>query len=315
MNTAHKSNSFVIWLMLLMATLFAIASFAQTPPKIHSFSTNRSTDKVSVNTLASVPAGALLVLTVAQSDDIRIPNPDSVYSVPALQWVKRQDFEGVELGNAEIYTAVFPAGGSITTRVKFGPNAVSSVLYAVTGYDPNNIFGATAGAPSGPVTYPVDSCLLIGVVSDWDAIIKPPAPYLNNATEQLGFFEPQRYTAYFFSRQLGKGWTTNEGMAIYPPGTKAGSAFVAIPPVPPSFVKVYFIGTGSDTLSPRSKVYNSDTAAVISRQDYYRFGNAYYEMKGSEGGLNMNGEEYLFIFVVRRVTLTTAQRNSAYRVE
>lgn len=315
MTAQNRTNPVILCIMLLIALLEAVAAFSQTPPKIHSFSANRSTDKVSVNTLANAPAGALLVLTVAQSDDSRIPNPDSVYSIPALTWVKRQDFQGVELGNAEIYTASFPAGGSITTRIKFGPNAVSSVLYAVTGHDPNNIFGATAPAPSGPVTYPVDSCLLIGVVSDWDAIIKPPAPYLNNATEQLGFFEPQRYTAYFFSRQLGKGWTTNEGMAIYPTGTKAGSAFLAIPPAPPSFVKVYFIGTGNDTLSPRSKVYNSDTAAVISRQDYYRFGNAYYEMKGAEGGLNMNGEEFLFIFVVRRVTLTTAQRNSAFRIE
>src|SRR6185503_11666972 len=65
-----------------------------------------------VHTLTSVPAGALLVLVTM--GELHSSTYCSVSSSPSLTWTKRVDAEANNSGDAEIWTAVYTAGGSIT---------------------------------------------------------------------------------------------------------------------------------------------------------------------------------------------------------
>src|SRR6266850_1469191 len=70
----------------------------------------------------------------------------SVVSTPALTWTKRVDAQANASGNAEIYTAIFTAGGNISITTTWGVNGLSGVVYVVTGHDTTNFAGAAVTA-------------------------------------------------------------------------------------------------------------------------------------------------------------------------
>lgn len=81
-----------------------------------------------VHNLTLVQPGSLLVISVCNENNST--TPCNVSSIPALVWTPRVDAQGL-CGNAEIYTAVFAAGGSIAITTNWGSVYQSSVCYTV----------------------------------------------------------------------------------------------------------------------------------------------------------------------------------------
>lgn len=119
--------------------------------------------------LTLVQAGSLLVLSTCNESN----GADSVVSsVPSLTWTKRPDAQGT-CGNAEIWTAVFTVGGSITVTSNWGATYQSSVCYVIRGQE-ITLQGAQATAidqslPSVNINSTKDNSLFICVSSDWNA--------------------------------------------------------------------------------------------------------------------------------------------------
>ena len=85
--------------------------------------------QATVHSLTGVPAGALLVLTTTVD---AIPSDCNVSSSPVLTWTKRVDAGAANSDNAEIWTAVYSAGGAITVTSNWGgDNSQASVCYVV----------------------------------------------------------------------------------------------------------------------------------------------------------------------------------------
>jgi hypothetical protein len=100
----------------------------QLPVTIQSFTT-KTGNSATVHALTSVPAGALLVL--ATTADAVVSN-SIVSSTPSLTWTKRSDAGAASSDNAEIWTAVYAAGGTISVSSNWGnDNSQSSVCYVV----------------------------------------------------------------------------------------------------------------------------------------------------------------------------------------
>lgn len=116
--------------------------------------------------IPSVPSNSVLVLSWA--DEAAGSTIPSLTSTPSLTWTKRAD--GAE-GNAEIYTAVYSAGGGITASI--GAAAVgdqSAVLYAVpSGSGLGNVNSATAQTEPSISLSVTSASYVFGVTSDWSA--------------------------------------------------------------------------------------------------------------------------------------------------
>ncbi len=200
-------------------------------PVIFSTTTRLGTNNTAVNSLTAVPAGALLVLTIAQADDIRDGANATVTSSPALTWTKRADAGANGSGNAEIYTAVFTAGGTITVTSTWAFNLISAVVYAVTNYDPA-LGGAAVSVssqtlPSLGITTTRSNSIIFGVTSDWSAINGSARLYRDAATESLYHFSTGIYTGYHYRKQTTTAGTYTEGLTA-PTGMSAGTALLEI---------------------------------------------------------------------------------------
>ncbi len=200
-------------------------------PAVSSTNTQTTRNGTSVNTLTGVPAGALLVLTIANENDAASPTP-TVTSSPALTWTKRADAQAASSGNAEIYTAIYPAGGSINVTTVWSNNAMSTVVSVITNYDPVNYIGASTVAnsqtvPSVAVTTTLANSLLIGVTSDWNATNGTTRTYRDGATESLYDFATGSYTAYHYRKPTTTIGTYTEGLTA-PTNMRAGTAFLEI---------------------------------------------------------------------------------------
>ncbi len=129
---------------IVQVTVNAAPTGSSSP--VLAFTNTRTTrNGTSVNNLTGVPAGALLVLTIANENDAAIPTP-TVTSSPALTWTKRADAQAASSGNAEIYTAIYPAGGSINVTTVWSNNDMSTVVSVITNYDPVNYIGTSSVA-------------------------------------------------------------------------------------------------------------------------------------------------------------------------
>ncbi|MEI9808617.1 MAG: hypothetical protein WDO16_12545 [Bacteroidota bacterium] len=167
----------------------------------------------SVHSLTSVPAGALLVLscqTETHSTDA------TVTSSPSLTWTKRADAEATSSGDAEIWTAVYSAGGSITVTSDFGNYDHSSVCYVITGNEPT-LSGASANgtaqsAPSLNITTTRANSIIIGGVSDWNAVNGSSRAYRDAATETYYYFNSGAFTTYNFYKRAATATTYTEGL-------------------------------------------------------------------------------------------------------
>ena len=200
-------------------------------PVIFSTVTKLGTNKTAVNSLTAVPAGALLVLTIAQADDIRDGANATVTSSPALTWTKRADAGANGSGNAEIYTAVFAAGGTISVTSTWAVNLISTVVYAVTNYDPA-LGGAAVSVnsqtvPSLAITTTRSNSIIFGATSDWGAINGSARLYRDGATESLYDFKAGIYSGYHYRKQTTTAGTYMEGLTA-PTGMAAGTALLEI---------------------------------------------------------------------------------------
>jgi hypothetical protein len=100
----------------------------QSPVTIQTFNTKTGT-AATVHSLTAVPAGALLVLATGAD---AVPSNCAVSSSPSLTWTKRVDAGATNSDNAEIWTAVYSAGGAITVTSSWGAgNSQASVVYVV----------------------------------------------------------------------------------------------------------------------------------------------------------------------------------------
>ena len=203
-----------------------------TSPVIVSSVTKRGTNNTAVSSLTAVPAGALLVLTVAQADDISDGANATVTSSPALTWTKRADAGANVSGNAEIYTAVFTAGGPITVTAKWAVNLISTALYAITNYDPA-LDGAAVSVssqtvPSLAITTTRSNSIIFAVTSDWRAINGTTTRvYRDAATESLYHFSALYYSAYHYLKQTSTAGVYTEGLTA-PTGMSAGTCLLEI---------------------------------------------------------------------------------------
>jgi hypothetical protein len=207
---------------------------------------SNNTGNTVTNNLTGVAANALLVLSVAQSSDFTAGAAAAVSSTPALTWTKRADANVAGSGNAEIWTAVFAAGGKISVNTVMGQakRPISTVLYAVTGYDPVNTFGSQAGVGTRdsirvPVNTMQSSSMVMAVSSDLKAVSGAARVYLDSAVESLYHFKSAVYTGYHYRKATRNAGSYRMGLSAPSTGTSAGTALLEIRGLATSAVVAY----------------------------------------------------------------------------
>ena len=182
----------------------------------------------SVQTITNVPAGALLVLTTAAESSQATA---SVSSVPALTWTKRVDASASNSGDAEIYTAVFSAGGTITVTSNWGDNFLSSVVYTIINQETNPTWYSSTGvqqaAPSVSHTTHRANSLLICVTSDFSGKDGANRSYRNSSVETKYQYDANHGTAYHYYKQATNIASYIVGM-LAPSDQEGGTAVLEI---------------------------------------------------------------------------------------
>lgn len=178
------------------------------------------------HSLTGVPAGALLVVTTASETDGR---GCTVSSSPSLTWTKRADAQGTSSGDAEIWTAVYTAGGSITVGSDWLPATQSSTVYVVVNQE--STLGGTSGtatgqgAPNKEIITTKTGSILFCVTSDWNAIDGSGREYRAGCEEQYYTYTGGAFASYHYilraknlaAYKLGLSFpsTMSGGTAIY----------------------------------------------------------------------------------------------------
>ena len=189
------------------------AAGAQSPVSIQSVTTKTGTSAITQN-LTGVPAGALLVL--ATTGDA-VPSDCIVSSSPSLTWTKRSDAGAAQSANAEIWTAVYAAGGSISITSNWGSeNSQASVCYVVLNAEPslNGAFATDVlqSAPSVTITTTRDNSIIFGCTADWKAINGSTRTLRDAATERL-YFKDGNYTTYYYTKAAATIGAYTEGVS------------------------------------------------------------------------------------------------------
>ena len=206
---------------------FTTAAVTSLPVTIQNVNTKTGT-AATVHPLTGVPAGALLVLATTAD---AVVSDCSVSSSPALTWTKRVDAGAPSSDNAEIWTAVYPAGGSITVTSNWGfDNSQSSVCYVVLNAEPT-LGGAFATAvlqpaPSVTVTTTGENSIIFGCTADWKAINGATRTLRDAATERL-YFRDGNYTTYHYTKAAATIGAYTEGVSL-PTGQQASTALLEI---------------------------------------------------------------------------------------
>ena len=206
---------------------FTTGAFTPQPVIIQSFSTKSGT-QATVHTLTGVPAGALLVLATTAD---AVPSDCNVSSSPSLTWTKRVDAGAASSDNAEIWTAVYPAGGSVTVNSNWGTdNSQSSVCYVVLNAEPT--LGGASGtavlqsAPSVTITTTRANSIIFGCTADWKAVDGATRVLRDDATERL-YFRDGHYTTYHYTKVATVVAAYTEGVSL-PTGQQASTAILEI---------------------------------------------------------------------------------------
>ena len=227
-----------------------------------------------VNSLTSVPAGALLVVacqTETHSSDA------TVSSSPSLTWTKRADASATNSGDAEIWTAVFSAGGNITVTSDFGNYAHSSVCYVITNQEPTlggaSATGTSQSAPSVNITTTGDNSIIIGAVSDWNAINGSSRTYRDGASESYYHHSGGAFTTYNFYKITTAAGSYTEGLTA-PTGQSAGVVLYEIrcaapDTIAPTAPEICFTGKTSTSLTIDDVTAATDNVGVTGYRVYY----------------------------------------------
>ena len=206
---------------------FTTGTVTSPPPvTIQSFNTKTGT-AATVHSLTGVPAGALLVLATTAD---AVPSNCSVSSSPSLTWTKRVDAGATSSDNAEIWTAVYTAGGSITVTSNWGAESQASVCYVVLNAEPSlggaSATGVSQSAPSVTITTTRDNSIIFGCTADWKAINGATRTLRDAATERL-YFRDGNYTTYYYTKAAATIAAYTEGVSL-PTGQQASTALLEI---------------------------------------------------------------------------------------
>ena len=175
-----------------------------------------------------MPAGALLV--VATTSDA-FPSDCLVSSSPSLSWTKRVDAGATNSDNAEIWTAFYSTGGSITVTSDWGAEASqASVCYVVLNAEPSlgGAFGTAVlqPAPSVTITTTRDNSIIFGCTADWNAVNGATRTLRDGATERL-YFKDGNYTTYHYTKATTSTGDYTEGVS-FPTGQQSSTALLEI---------------------------------------------------------------------------------------
>ena len=132
--------------------------------------------------------------------------------------------------NAEIWTAVYTAGGSITVTSNWGAHSQASVCYVVL-YAESTLAGALAtatlqSAPSVTIATTRDNSIIFGCTADWKAINGSTRTLRDNATERL-YFKDGNYTTYYYTKSATSIGSYTEGVSA-PTGQQSSTALLEI---------------------------------------------------------------------------------------
>ncbi len=177
------------------------------------------------HTLTGVPPGALLVITTGCESSML---DASISSSPSLMWGSpRSEAEAVNSGDAEIYTAVFPTGGSINITVNWGDNYMSSVCYTVINQeadeDGEDAHATGQAAPSVNILTTREHSILFCVSADFSAKDGATRQYRNTPTEGLYNYDVGRGTQYHYYKLAPNVTTYTVGLTD-PNDMEAGTA-------------------------------------------------------------------------------------------
>ena len=193
---------------------FTTGAVTSQPVAIQSFNTKTGTS-ATTHSLTGVPAGALLVLATTAD---AAPSNCSVSSSPSLTWTKRVDAGANQSDNAEIWTAVYTAGGSITVTSNWGADkSQSSVCYVVVNAEPalGGAFGTAVlqPAPSVTITTTRENSIIFGCTADWKAINGTTRTLRDAATERL-YFKDGNFTTYHYTKAAAAIAAYTEGVSL-----------------------------------------------------------------------------------------------------
>lgn len=216
------------------------------------------------HSLTNVPAGALLVITTTSQD---AQTNAIVGSVPSLTWTKRADATSPSSPSAEIYTAVYSAGGTIGITVNWGAGRVqTSVVYTIIGQEAT-LGGNSATATVQPVAgISIDTTktnsLLICVSSNWNAPTLP-LTYRGTPTQIMAFRDPANGTfPHYYYRQPA---VANYTVGYTAPSDEDNGTSTAVLEIRSATGGG---GPGPDTTAPSAPILNSpgNTANSVSLQ-------------------------------------------------
>ncbi|MFM2145843.1 MAG: hypothetical protein RL732_679, partial [Bacteroidota bacterium] len=156
----------------------------------------------------------------------------TVTSSPALTWTKRADATGkLSAGNAEIYTARFPAGGSISITTNWSNGPLSAAAYSISNYD-TLLGGASSfidlqSVPSLALNTTRTYSTIIGVSADRNAVSGTSRTYRDAATESYYHYISGGVTGYHYRKPTTATGTYTEGLTA-PTGMAAGTALFEV---------------------------------------------------------------------------------------
>jgi len=246
----------------------------ETAPPPSTLTINSFTTKTGIgaqaHALSGVPAGALLVLATTAD---AAPSNCAVSSTPSLTWTKRSDAGAAQSDNAEIWTATFAAGGSITVNSSWGTDhSQSSICYVVLNAE-STLGGASAtavsqAAPSVTIITSRENSIIFGCTADFNARNGSNRTLRDNATERL-YYRDGNYTTYHYTKSGQTVAAYTEGISS-PSNQQASTALLEIrgvqstPDITPPLVASVSpanAATGVATNSTVSVVFNEDMDA------------------------------------------------------
>ncbi len=198
------------------------------PVTIQSFDTKTGAGTPTVHSLTGVPADALLVLATTAD---AVPSNSVVSSTPALTWTKRVDASAANSDNAEIWTAVYAAGGAITVTSNWGAeNSQVSVCYVVLNAEAilggASAIGTLQSAPSVAITTTRDNSIIFGCTADWRNINGTARTLRDNATERY-YFRDGHFATYHYTKAAASMAAYTLGVSS-PTGQQASTALLEI---------------------------------------------------------------------------------------
>lgn len=231
---------------------FSGRSVSVSPVSISTVDTKVNT-AATVHSLTGVPAGALLVLTTTSaSDGDYVIKHAIVSSSPSLTWTKRVDAQASMSSNAEIWTAKFTAGGTISVTSNWDSDYQSSVCYVVLNAE-TTLGGASATglaqtAPSVTLSTTRDNSILFVISSDWNAVDGASRTYRGSATER--YYQRSTSAATFYHYTYAAGAIGSKTVGISSPNTMAAGTAV---------LEIRSSGTSPDTEAPSAFTVSTGT--------------------------------------------------------